>query len=186
MQESIENYFILIKNHNTTFMKRALLLILLCGFISTQSFQQTVTVNEQTSFETGNPASSLITLPNKKVAQSCMGKRLYPKKGTGDNGIYLDGNSYSYNAGDTIVLSASENPYSYVTLEYFTKGTDACPLVITNEGGQVLLTNYGGDSILGGFSFLGSQHLKVTGTGSQDKYGLKITITDNRGVGVDV
>ena len=138
-------------------MKKAILPILMCLFIGTQSFQQT-----------------------------CNGKRLYPLKNSGDNGIYLNGRSYSYNAGDTIVLRASQNPYSYVTLEYFDKGTEACPLVIINEGGQVLLTNYGGDAIPGGFTFLSSQHVKLTGTGSGDQYGFKITTPNNRGVGINV
>lgn len=138
-------------------MKKAILPILMCLFIGTQSFQQT-----------------------------CNGKRLYPVKNSGDNGIYLNGRSYSYNAGDTIVLRASQNPYSYVTLEYFDKGTEACPLVIINEGGQVLLTNYGGDAIPGGFTFLSSQHVKLTGTGSGDQYGFKITTPNNRGVGINV
>ncbi len=167
-------------------MKKAILPILLCGFISTQSFQQSVTVNEPTSFETGNPTNSLISVPDVQQAKaSCHGKRIYPKKG-GDNGIYLNGKSFSYSAGDTIVLTASQNPYSYVTLEYFTKGTSSCPLVIINEGGQVKLTNYNGDAIPGGFTFFSSQHIKVTGTGSNNKYGFKITTPDNRGVGVDV
>lgn len=140
-------------------MKKAILPILMCLFIGTQSFQQT---------------------------SSCNGKRLYPVKNSGDNGIYLNGRSYSYNAGDTIVLRASQNPYSYITLEYFDKGTDACPLVIINEGGQVLLTNYGGDAIPGGFTFFNSQHVKLTGTGSAEQYGFKVTTPNNRGVGLNV
>lgn len=168
---------------------KKLLPLMLCAFIGTHSYQQTTSSGNSITPQVAeqNLASTLIAVPNEApTSGSCHGKRLYPKKGDGDNGIYLNGNSYSYNAGDTIVLTAKQNPYSYVTLEYFTKGTDACPLVVTNEGGQVLLTNFGGDAIPGGFTFLGSRHVKLTGTGSNNKYGFKITTPNNRGVGVDV
>lgn len=171
-------------------MKKATLLFTLCVFVITHSYQQTNAGN-QTTRQVANLslASNFINVPDNQVIlkkSSCNGKRIYLTKGSGDNGIYIKGSSFSYNAGDTLVLRASQNPYSYVTLEYFTKGTDACPLVITNEGGQVLLTNYGGDAIPGGFTFLGSKRIKVTGTGSTAKYGFKITTPNNRGVGVNV
>jgi len=168
-------------------MKKAVLLLLLCVFILTHSYSQPFIGKQKITVENSNEnlASTLIDVPLDSVSP-CNGKRIYLNKGSGDNGIYLNGNSFSYGPGDTLVLRASQNPYSYVTLEYFTKSTDACPLVITNEGGQVLLTNYNGDAIPGGFTFLGSKHIKLTGTGSGDQYGFKVTTPNNRGVGVDV
>src|SRR4051812_5293170 len=110
-------------------MKKVLHLML-CVFIGTHSYQQITASGNSITPQVAdqNLASTLIGVPvNSAVtdSSSCNGKKLYPKKGDGDNGIYLNGNSYSYNAGDTIVLTAGQNPYSYVTLEYFTKGTDA-------------------------------------------------------------
>ena len=104
----------------------------------------------------------------------CKGKRIYITKNP-DNNVYIDGRSFNYNAGDTLVLNASENPYGYFELAYFTKGTDSCPVVIINEGGRVKLTT--------GFSFTGCRHLKVTGTGTADKYGFYIS-KDGNGVGI--
>lgn len=108
--------------------------------------------------------------------KKCYGKRIYVTKAA-DGGVYINGNSFSYAAGDTIVLKTSQNPFSYFALDLFNKGTDSCPVVITNEDGKVELTT--------GFSFTGCRHLKITGTGSADKYGFKIS-QDGMGVGISV
>ncbi len=111
-----------------------------------------------------------------RATEHCKGKKIYVTK-SADGGVYINGNSFSYNAGDTIVLRASQNPFSYFALDFFTKGTDSCPVAVINEGGIVQLTT--------GFSFTGCKHLKITGTGSIDKYGFKIS-QDGMGVGISV
>ncbi|HYJ65426.1 MAG TPA: alpha/beta hydrolase-fold protein, partial [Parafilimonas sp.] len=110
------------------------------------------------------------------TSKHCKGKKIYVTK-SADGGVYINGNSLSYNAGDTIVLRASQNPFSYFALDFFTKGTDSCPVAVINEGGIVQLTT--------GFSVTGCKHLKITGTGSEDKYGFKIS-QDGLGVGISV
>ena len=167
-------------------MKKSVLLIVLCAFISAHGYEQIVQAKSE--LVTGpikelEPANQVVN----QAQTACKGKRIYLTKG-GDNGIYVDGSSYSYNAGDTFVFNSNQNPYSYITMDYFTKGTNACPIVIINEGNsQVILTNYNGDAIPGGFSFTGSSHVKLTGTGTPGlKYGFKITTPDNRGLGVGI
>ena len=65
-----------------------------------------------------------------------------------------------------LVLKASQNPYSYFSLEDF-YGTETCPVTIINEGGQVNLSN--------GMSFSNCRYLRVAGTGdNMQKYGFKI------------
>ena len=108
------------------------------------------------------------------INTKCKSKKIYITKHA-DNNVYIDGRSFDYNAGDTLVLKALENPYDYFELVYFTKGTDSCPVVIINEGGRVKLSR--------GFSFTGCRHIKVTGTGTADKYGFEIS-QDGNGVGV--
>ena len=111
------------------------------------------------------------------VTSRCHGKRIYIDKKP-DNGIYINGNSFAYNAGDTIVLKASQNPFDYFILDYFTKGTSDCPLVIINEGGRVNLST--------GFTVNGCRHVKVTGTGAANKYGFFISQDQGYGVGISV
>ncbi len=115
--------------------------------------------------------------PAETVTSNCKGKKIYIVKNS-DNNVYIDGRSFSYNAGDTFVLKASQNPYAYFELAYFTRGTDSCPLVIINEGGRVKLTT--------GFSFTGCRHLKITGTGTgtADRYGFYISQDQGYGVGI--
>lgn len=103
------------------------------------------------------------------------GKKIYVTKAP-DDGVYINGNSFNYKPGDTIVLKSSQNPFSYFSLDYF-KGTDSLPIVIINEGGIIQLTT--------GFNFTGCRHLKITGTGTSDKYGFKIS-QQGMGVGIGV
>jgi hypothetical protein len=112
--------------------------------------------------------------PGQIISAKCKGKKIYITKNP-DNNVYIDGRSFNYNAGDTLVLTASQNPFDYFELAYFTKGTDSCPLVIINEGGKVVLER--------GFSFTGCRHIKVTGTGTADIYGFYIS-KDGQGVGI--
>ncbi len=105
------------------------------------------------------------------------GKRIYLAKGS-DNGIYINGNSYHYHPGDTLVLKACNNPYSYFSLEGF-HGLNNGPVVIINEGGQVNLSD--------GFSFSDCTNLHLAGNGAAAvKYGFYIQDPNSQGVAIDV
>lgn len=106
----------------------------------------------------------------------CNGKKIYIIKDA-DEGKYINGNNFDYSPGDTLVLTASQNPYSYFSLESF-HGTASCPVTIINEGGQVKLVN--------GMAFSNCTYLKVTGTGNNDKYGFYIEDPESAGVAIDV
>ena len=110
------------------------------------------------------------------VTNTCAGKKIYVTKAA-DDGVYINGSSFAYNAGDTFVLKASQNPFSYFALDQFIKGNYACPVVVINEGGIVNLST--------GFSFYNCRHIKITGTGTNNKYGFKIS-QDGLGVGISV
>ncbi len=103
-------------------------------------------------------------------------KKIYINKGD-DNGKYINGNSFGYKPGDTLVLRAQQNPFSYFSLESF-HGTKDKPVVIINEGGMVNLIN--------GFSLNNCTNIKLTGTGSSNKYGFKIEDKSFNGVGIDI
>ena len=103
-------------------------------------------------------------------------KRIYVTKAD-DNGRYLNGNSFAYNPGDTLVLKAQQNPFTYFSIESF-HGTKDKPLIITNEGGVVNLVN--------GIAFTSCTFIKLTGTGSANRYGFKIEDKTYNGVGIDI
>ncbi|HEY2726807.1 MAG TPA: right-handed parallel beta-helix repeat-containing protein, partial [Parafilimonas sp.] len=109
------------------------------------------------------------------------GKRIYLTKAA-DNTIGVNGFAgFKYNAGDTIVLTAAQNPYSWAS---FT-GLDS--VTIINEGGQVVLNWFDNGAIPGGFLFQSCKHIHLTGTGEPGvNYGFLITTPANRGVGVSV
>lgn len=105
------------------------------------------------------------------------GKRIYIQKG-GDNGVYIDGAGFACQPGDTLVVKASYNPYTYFVLNNF-RGTAENPITVINEGGQVNLSN--------GMAFDNSHYLNITGTGdSKENYGFKIKDAQSNGVGVDI
>ncbi len=106
----------------------------------------------------------------------CHGKRIYIHKWS-DNGYYIDGSSFQYNPGDTLVLTASQNPYSYFSLEGI-HGTANCPVTIINEGGQV--------SLVDGFALSDCSYVHIDGTGSSAKYGFRVEDPTMAGVAVDV
>ncbi|MGI8952093.1 MAG: right-handed parallel beta-helix repeat-containing protein [Chitinophagaceae bacterium] len=103
-------------------------------------------------------------------------KKIYVEK-QGDNGKYLNGADFSYSPGDTLVLKAAQNPYSYFALENFHGNADNY-VVIINEGAQVQFTN--------GIAITNCSFLKVQGTGSADKYGFKIEDPASNGVAIDI
>jgi len=93
-----------------------------------------------------------------------------------DSGCYLDGASFAYVPGDTLVLQ-SKKPWTYFSLEGF-HGTAAAPVVVINSGGQV--------NMIDGMSFSDCTYMKITGTGSSDQYGFLIQDPQSNGVGVDI
>ncbi|MGZ8543805.1 MAG: PKD domain-containing protein [Flavisolibacter sp.] len=103
-------------------------------------------------------------------------KKIYITKGS-DNGRYINHSTFSYQPGDTLVLKASGNPYSYFSLQGI-QGTLLKPIVIINEGGQVQLSS--------GFGFKDCAFIKLTGSGSGDRYGFKIESPNVSGVGIDI
>lgn len=107
-----------------------------------------------------------------------VGKRVYPKKAA-DNTLGFTPSNLQ--PGDTLVLTASQNPYSWVSL------TNINSVTIINEGGQVVINWFNNGAIPGGFLFNGCKHIHLTGTGVKSiKYGFLVTTPANRGVGVDV
>lgn len=95
---------------------------------------------------------------------SSFGRKLYPGKNGGDNGFFTS--NYPAVPGDTIVLNAGDNNRSYFAMNYL-RGTKANPIVIINEGGQVILT--------AGFDFKNAHFVKLTGTGAAGvEYGFKV------------
>src|SRR5689334_22847662 len=91
-------------------------------------------------------------------------KKIYLTKGS-DNGIYMNGKTFSYSPGDTFVLRASQNPYSYLSLESF-NGIAGAPIVVINEGGQAQVS---------AMAATNCTFMKFTGTGSSDRYGFYMT-----------
>jgi len=119
-----------------------------------------------------NQASADMLTPN-----ACKGKRIYITKGS-DNGKFINGNSFNYSPGDTLVLKSNQNPYSYFSLSNM-HGTSSCPVFIINEGGQVKLSN--------GMAVSDCSYIKIDGTGNKnDKYGFYITDPVNGGVAIDI
>ena len=162
-------------------MKSYLLLFLLCILYansfcksSGNNIYQPINFADTTIHEAIRD-SSLLQKTLKK--SSCKGKRIYLNKG-GDNGIYIDGSSLSYNAGDTLVLKASNNPYTYFAMGNL-RGTADCPITIINEGGQVNLIN--------GMALDGCRYININGSGDvKENYGFKIEDPGSQGVGIDI
>lgn len=94
-----------------------------------------------------------------------------------DNGKYIDGNSFSYKPGDTLVLDAAQNPFTYFAIGNF-HGSKGKSVVIINKNGRVNMIN--------GMALSNCTFVKITGTGSEDKYGFKIEDPSWNGVGIDV
>jgi len=94
-----------------------------------------------------------------------------------DGGRYIDGNDFKYAPGDTLALPSYQNPYTYFTLANFF-GTVQKPVIITNVYGQVRFIN--------GLGFINCRNIKLTGTGSKDKYGFRIEDPVHNGVGIEI
>jgi hypothetical protein len=103
-------------------------------------------------------------------------KRIIITRG-GDQGIYLDGASFAYNPGDTLVLKYQAVAWTYFSLEGF-HGVPGLPVVVINQGGPV--------NMVDGMAFSDCTYMKITGTGSSDQYGFNITDPADNGVGIDI
>jgi len=95
-------------------------------------------------------------------AQTTKGKRIYLNKGA-DNGVMFV-NAPNCNPGDTLVVRASLNPWSYIYLDN-ANGTAAKPIVVVNEGLVEITT---------GFDINNCRFVKLSGSGTKDKYGFKV------------
>ena len=104
------------------------------------------------------------------------GRRIYITPGN-DHGRYIDGRSVTYAPGDTLVLTTGNAPYTYFALENV-HGRPGKELVIVNEGGQVQLVN--------GFAFAHCSFIRLSGTGSKDRLGFRISDPSWNGVAIDI
>src|SRR5258708_6749110 len=97
-------------------------------------------------------------------AQQCKGRRIniLPRA---DGGYILEAPEvWNYHPGDTIVLNSSKT-WVYLYIDNY-KGSASCPLVIINDDGQVKFKGARGIEITN------SCYIKLTGTGSRDRYGI--------------
>jgi hypothetical protein len=78
---------------------------------------------------------------------------------------------FNYSAGDTFVLKAN------IKYTYFT-ATGVHDVTIINQGGTVRMKN--------GFNFTNCKNIKVTGTGSKERYGFEIYGHTDGDVGIDI
>jgi hypothetical protein len=99
--------------------------------------------------------------PSKSPRGTTAHKRIYVSKGS-DNGSFLTG---GINPGDTVVFRASLNPFSYCYVNNI-HGTKEDPVVFINEGGVAFLS--------AGIDIHNGTYIKVTGSGTSDKYGIYI------------
>jgi hypothetical protein len=81
---------------------------------------------------------------------------------SGGVGRYINGLSYTYNPGDTLVLTGTWT--AGLEIDNF-HGTAECPLVMINEDSV---------NLPGGLNFEHCTYLKVTGSGSEHEYGINI------------
>jgi hypothetical protein len=96
------------------------------------------------------------------VSGQTKGRRIYLTKNN-DNGSLFTAAS-QYNAGDTIVVRASLNPWSYIYVGGI-KGTPKQPVVFINEGVVEFVSGIDVDNC---------QYLKISGGGSKEKFGFRI------------
>jgi poly(3-hydroxybutyrate) depolymerase len=139
-------------------------------------FRMTVTDSD------GASVSDTVSIQVNAPVNNCNGAKIYFNPGP-DGGQYITGDPTvggwyrQVNPGDTLVLRAHQQ-WSYFSIENY-QGTAACPIVITNQGGQVWMT--------AGIEIKNSHHIKITGTGSPNHYyGFKIYNPGNDGVGVAI
>jgi hypothetical protein len=123
--------------------------------------------------KTEQTPASIQSSNSSNATKGTVHKRIVLHQG-GDQGLYINGHSFSYQPGDTFVLTGN---WSYCTLEDV-YGDPSNYVVMINQGSQVQLTS--------GFSFTNCRYLRLLGSGSTDKYGFRISETTNNGVGISI
>lgn len=103
-------------------------------------------------------------------------RKIYITQGS-DRGHYLNGNAFACAPGDTLVVMPGEMPYTYFALENI-HGAPGKELVIINGGRQVQLIN--------GFAFAHCSFIRLSGTGSKEPYGFRISDPSWNGVAIDI
>jgi hypothetical protein len=101
------------------------------------------------------------------TVQAQAGKKIYLAPGN-DRGVILVGDQTICKPGDTLVVKATPEPYSYIYLGKL-KGSSESPITLINEGGVVYLNK--------GIDLEDCQYVKVTGSGSKDRFGFTVNQT---------
>ena len=121
----------------------------------------------------GNPSTAQTTVTVNPVVVVTTGKcarsRKYLSPDPGDSSIYMDYGTtpsiLTFHPGDTICFKSGQG-FGEVEFHGLT-GTAACPIVVTNEGGQAFLKGF--------FKFYGAKYVHVDGSGAAGvKYGFKV------------
>ena len=96
-------------------------------------------------------------------------------------GIF-DGNQLGVQPGDIICLDANKTYSQPINFKYV-KGTAENPVIITNCGGQALVSNSGGSYVMKTHD---SQYIRITGTGyAGEEYGIKLSGSQGNGLSMD-
>jgi len=104
----------------------------------------------------------LLLLPALAATAQPKGKRI-PLPKNGDNGFLFTAGS-PYQPGDTLVLRAELNPWSYLYVGNV-NGTAERPIVIINEGPVEMAS---------GIDLENCSYIKLTGSGGRDRYGIQV------------
>jgi hypothetical protein len=120
----------------------------------------------------GSSATANVTVT--PTPTGCGGTRKYLTPDAGDSSAYITygttPSSLSFRPGDTIAIRSNQ-AFSTIEIHGLT-GTHACPIVVTNEGGQAWVRGY--------MKFYGAKHVHIDGSGFPGlRYGFKIEYHPN-------
>lgn len=113
-------------------------------------------------------------------AVGCAGQRrvIIPSSGM----RFLSSSNFTYNPGDTIILSSQYNPWKQFSMTDI-HGTPECPVVVINDGPVV----FEGDGSVQNIGFGSCSYIKFTGTGSASTFfGFDISSTDKTGTAISI
>ncbi len=102
----------------------------------------------------------------------CTGTKYVATPGYQNSYYDYAGSGFPLAAGDTLVLPSSTQ-WGLVEI-HDRHGTPACPIVIINSGGQTLIGGDGTDGVRRQIKIQDCSYIKITGSGSSDRYGFKI------------
>ena len=89
----------------------------------------------------------------------------------------VDGIALSIHAGDTVFLEAgNRNEVRFLNLT----GSEVKPVIVINHSGKVVINS----EKRYGISFENSVHFRITGTGSDDRYGIEIASSRSQGLSI--